>query len=121
MNDRDAAMFQQGVHVMLAYARAAAAQVRCAVEHEHDEPAQTAIDALSDVVTRGRQVLAQAARPQSEAVTQALALIAEELGDMGFVPCPVCTGRVKWARSATGSQPWLHCEGTPTCPVAWTE
>lgn len=49
MNDRDAAMFQQGVHVMMAYARAAAAQIQSADEDEHDDATQTAIDALSGI------------------------------------------------------------------------
>ena len=100
--------FSKGVHVMLAYARAAAAQIRSTADEEHDDAIQTAVDALGGLVTRGREVLAQAARPRSEAVTQALAFIAEEPGDMGFVPCPVCAGRIRWIRSLNGERPWLH-------------
>ncbi|KMO23000.1 hypothetical protein QR78_05680 [Methylobacterium indicum] len=98
--------YRAGVQAVLCAAEEAAAAIRA----RHDaggirqQAAAEALEAFS--VAFQCEALPEPRTP----VLEALRAIRSEPGDEGEIPCPECSGRLRWARDPGNGHVWGKCE-----------
>lgn len=115
MTPREQAAFNAGVEAMrqMAMTTAVTIEVRDDARDLRQRAAAAALHGLAE----GGRALKVADEP--DLVHCAFALIAEEKGPEGVVPCPVCAGSLQWTRAESNGHIWGKCE-TDGC-LSWMQ
>lgn len=117
MTRTEAAAFNAGVRAALDMARTAAITIETSPEADK-LPKRGAVAALYAYADAARGLLI-GAQPEPSPVHRAFSLIADEPGSSGEIQCPVCAGRLQWARDASNGHLHGQCE-TERC-LRWMQ
>ncbi|KAB1068191.1 hypothetical protein F6X51_27145 [Methylobacterium planeticum] len=108
MTPRERAAFRAGIETMRQIALLSA--VNLEVRDDARELRQQAAVAALQGLAEGAKELMLGTQSEASPVQRAFALIADEPGESGEIPCPTCASRLHWARDASNGHVHGQCE-----------